>query len=225
MQIVVVALMLLATLCFLLKQTFLPWKSWVVVALAAAALAALSWPVAIQQSKSQIADWLSNTSLMADTAVLLTVEVALHVAFCLQRLRPASQRSSVLRRVLSIVVEYFPGLAFFAVVFSGLVMLIFTFTGVPFQRVAWVYAVSLSVAIPLVVLALRKMIPDEESRLELLFMLDVLMAVLGIVATVNGRTSVVGTDNLNLPSFVAMLSIVAFGAALGLLMHKVKRKS
>ena len=46
MQIVVVTLMVLAALCFLLKQTFLSWWSVAVNTLFAAALAVLSWPVA-----------------------------------------------------------------------------------------------------------------------------------------------------------------------------------
>ncbi len=223
MQIVVVTLMVLAALCFLLKQTFLSWWSVAVNTLFAAALAVLSWPVAIQQSKTQISDWLANTSLMADTAVLLTVEVALHIVFCMQKVMPEQKKSNFFQKMTAKVIEYFPGLLFFAVVFCGLVMLIFTFTGVPFQRVAWLYALSLVLFLPAVVFFFKKIIPDKESRLELLFMLNVFMAALGIVATVNGRTSVVGTDNLNVGSLLAVLSVVMLGAVLGIMLHKIKK--
>ena len=40
-------------------------------------------PYAIQQSKTQIADWLADVQLMLDTSVVLTVEVALQMAFCM----------------------------------------------------------------------------------------------------------------------------------------------
>lgn len=40
-------------------------------------------PYAIQQSKTQIADWLADAQLMLDTSVVLTVEVALQMAFCM----------------------------------------------------------------------------------------------------------------------------------------------
>ncbi len=76
MDTVVLVLMLLIAFNFLLKQTF--WKTVAVGIIATVALfAGLMWPYAIEQSKTQIADWLGNTALMLDTSVLLTIEVSL----------------------------------------------------------------------------------------------------------------------------------------------------
>ena len=47
------------------------------IAVVATLFVGLMWPYAIQQSKTQIADWLANVQLMLDTSVVLTVEVAL----------------------------------------------------------------------------------------------------------------------------------------------------
>ena len=76
MNTVVLVLMLLTAFNFLLKQTF--WKVIAVCVIAAicAAFAGLMWPYAIEQSKTQIANWLSNQPLMLDTAVLLSVRSA-----------------------------------------------------------------------------------------------------------------------------------------------------
>ena len=68
MDTVVLVLMLLTAFNFLLKQTF--WKLIAVGIIAAicAVFAGLMWPYAIEQSKTQIANWLSNQPLMLDTS-------------------------------------------------------------------------------------------------------------------------------------------------------------
>lgn len=83
MDTVVLVLMLLIAFNFLLKQTF--WKTVAVgiIATVAALFAGLMWPYAIEQSKTQIADWLGNTALMLDTSVLLTIEVSLQMAYAM----------------------------------------------------------------------------------------------------------------------------------------------
>ena len=74
MDTVVLVLMLLTAFNFLLKQTF--WKLIAVGIITAicAVFAGLMWPYAIEQSKTQIANWLSNQLLMLDTSVLLSVD-------------------------------------------------------------------------------------------------------------------------------------------------------
>lgn len=64
MDTVVLVLMLLTAFNFLLKQTF--WKLIAVGIITAicAVFAGLMWPYAIEQSKTQIANWLSNQPLM-----------------------------------------------------------------------------------------------------------------------------------------------------------------
>ena len=71
MDTVVLVLMILTAFNFLLKQTF--WKAMAVgiLSIACALFAGLTWPYAIEQSKTQIADWLGNPSLMLDTSVFL----------------------------------------------------------------------------------------------------------------------------------------------------------
>ncbi len=83
MDTVVLVLMLLTAFNFLLKQTF--WKLIAVGIIAAicAVFAGLMWPYAIEQSKTQIANWLSNQPLMLDTSVLLSVEVCIQMAYAM----------------------------------------------------------------------------------------------------------------------------------------------
>ena len=118
MNTVVLVLMLLTAFNFLLKQTF--WKVIAVCVIAAicAAFAGLMWPYAIEQSKTQIANWLSNQPLMLDTAVLLSVEVCVQMAYAMLAVHvandyPVKPRMIVMYRFL----RWFPGLLIFPVLF------------------------------------------------------------------------------------------------------------
>ena len=185
MKTVVLALMALVSFGFLLKQTFLSWKWTLGVALVAALGVGFSWPLAIEQSKTQIADWLSNPALMADTAVLLTIEVALQMAFCVVEATYGAQTDLPWRKKLLFnALRCFPGLLFFVVLFSLLVTLIFALPGVSFPLIAWSLGGAVLLLVPAFVWLLRKLMPETDLRLELLFLINALMAGLGIVATV-----------------------------------------
>ena len=204
MDTVVLVLMLLIAFNFLLKQTF--WKTVAVgiIATVAALFAGLMWPYAIEQSKTQIADWLGNTALMLDTSVLLTIEVSLQMAYAM----------------LAVHV----GLLIFPVLFSGLVYLIFAFPGTPFTTVAWMYAACVLIAIPVGRWLLLYLLPEKELRLELFFLTNALVAILGIVATVNGRTSVAGVSEVNWGALAGVGGITIIGSAIGLVWRRVKKR-
>ena len=90
MDTIVLILILLTAFNFLLKQTF--WKPVAVGAATGIAtiFVILLWPYAIEQSKTQIADWLSDNQLMLDTSVVLTLEIVVQMAFCLLAVHVAS---------------------------------------------------------------------------------------------------------------------------------------
>ena len=114
MQTLVFVLMLLVCFNFLLKQTYN--KRWAVgiTTLACALWTGLSWPYAILQSKTQIADWLANPALMLDTSVILSVEICMQLAFCLLAVHLMTG-GTVPRRTLWIYrfLRWFPGFLIF----------------------------------------------------------------------------------------------------------------
>ena len=122
MDTVVLVLMLLTAFNFLLKQTF--WKLIAVGIITAicAVFAGLMWPYAIEQSKTQIANWLSNQPLMLDTSVLLSVEVCIQMAYAMLAVHVANDYPVKPRMILMYrFLRWFPGLLIFPVLFSGLV--------------------------------------------------------------------------------------------------------
>ena len=111
--------------------------------------------------------------------------------------------------------EVFPGVAGFpcAVQCSG--DDIFLLPGVSFQVVAWVLAVVLLVLTPVFTYGLRWLLPERPIRLELLFLVEVLLGLMGIIGTVNGRTAVAGFNSFDALSLLGVIAIVIVGMAIG----------
>lgn len=224
MDTVIWILVLLTAFNFLLKQTFWPLRAVCGSAVVAAGFVVAMWPLAIEQSRTQIADWLSSPVWMLDTAVILTVEVALQMAFCLLSVHVAN--FSPVKRKMKLawqLLYYFPGVLILAVLFFGLTQLIFALPGVSFQQVAWGFGGFVLVAVPIGRWLMKKMVPEEDLRLELLFLTNALVAVLGIVATVNGRTAVESVATVNWWAFGGCIGIFVIGAGLGMIGRRLKR--
>ena len=225
METVVFVLMILVCFSFMLKQTYRKNRSVAVIAVVCALFTGLMWPYAIEQSKTQIADWLADTALMLDTAVLLTLEVILQMTFCMlaahvQTSGPLRKRTLWMYRAL----RWFPGILIFPVLFSALVALIFAFPGVSFSLLSWSMAAGILILIPAGTWLLRRVMPEKDVRLELLFLVNALIAVLGVVATVNGRTAVAGISGADWSALAALIVIVVLGALAGFVAYHIKLK-
>lgn len=224
METVVLLIMFMVCLSYLLKLSFM--RPWLLIAESAVAaiftLWALDW--AIGQSKTQISDWLGNPELMLDTSVLLTIDVALQIAFCI--VHAAAQRTKA-GRILSLVLLVVPGILIFPVLAAALTELIFSLPGTDFDTVGRSMAAAVLVLAPILSYGLKYLLPDSEQRLELVFYINCIIAMLGIVATVNGRTAVAGVSELNLPALGAMAGIAIVTAAIGLILfnRKLKKQS
>lgn len=223
MQTLVLVLILLVCFNFMLKQTYS--KRWAVAAVSiiCALFVGLAWPYAIEQSKTQIADWLANPALMLDTSVILSIEVCIQLSFCMLAVHmmtggTAKPRTLWMYRLLRL----FPGFLIFPVLFSGLVALIFSFPGTSFSTLAWGMAAGVLILIPSGTILLRCLLPEKELRLELLFLTNALTAILGIVATVNGRTAMKGTSEVEWSAFFGLICLVAAGGLAGMLIRKYK---
>ena len=227
METVVKLAMVLVSLSFVLKLTGYKLRQLLLMALLCALFVGFSWQFAAEQSKTAIASWLSDRELMQDIAVLMTLDVALQMAYCLMAVNlmnsgPLKRRTILVYKLLRL----FPGIMVFLVLFSLLVSCVFAFPGVSFPLISWCMAAAVLVLLPLAVLGVRKLLPEKEIRLELLFLSNALTAVLGVIATVNGTTASESVDSVDYPATAAVFGIVLLGAALGFLLYRIKsRKS
>ena len=72
-------------------------------------------------------------------------------------------------------------------------------------------------------LFLRYLLPEKELRLELLFLTNALTAILGIIATVNGRTAVTGVSEVDWGALTGLIIMLAGGGLIGLVIYKYRR--
>lgn len=221
METVVIIIMVAVGLSFILKLTFHRLSGAIALALVAAAFVFLTYDDATSQSKTQIADWLQNPSLMLDTSVWLTVDVAFQICFCIMAAKKMTQKLSKKEKIAYEICIWIPGLLIFPVLFAALTQLIFTLPGIDFALIGWSTTAAVFVALPLMAYFVRWLLPEADIRLELLFMVNMLIAALGIVATVNGRTAAVGTNSIDWYALSAVFGLLAIGGIAGLFINRV----
>lgn len=213
--------MLLVVLSFVLKHTFSGYVTLAVMAVVCALFIGFLWPVAIEQSRTQIADWLQRPALMRDTSVLLCMDVALSIAYCMLAayLRTAGKvkKSTIWGYRL---LRLYPGVTIFMVLFSLLVTAVFSFPGRDFATVAWTLAVIVAVVFLLCVSGVRWLLPEKELRLELMFLLNLFIAMMAVVVTVNGTTAVQGVGEIEWLPLATVVGLVALGTAAGWLIWR-----
>lgn len=225
MESVVLVMMILVCFNYILKQTYRKVYSIAFSAIVCALFVGLMWPYAIEQSKSQISDWLANSALMLDIAVILTLEVAVQMAFCV--LSAHIQTSGKVKPItiwVYRVLRWFPGVLIFPVLFSLLVSAIFALPGVSFSLIAWVLATIVFIVIPLAAWEVKWLLPEKEIRLELLFLSNALIAILGVIATVNGQTAVAGISDVDWNALGGVVSLLICGLVLGVIAYRIKLK-
>ena len=220
METVVVVLMIVVCFNYLLKQTYRKPYFVLLSALIAAGFMALAWPYAIEQSKTQITDWLNNPSLMRDTSVILSIDVILQMTFCMVAAHVMTTGKIKTRTLyLYKVLRWFPGILIYPVLFCILVATIFSFPGRSFEGVAYTLGAVCFVAIPALSWFIKWLLPEKELRLELLFLCNALIAILGIISTVNGQTAVEGQSEVNWSALGGLVILLVVGALLGYLLR------
>ncbi|MBR1799530.1 MAG: hypothetical protein IJ761_06515 [Bacteroidales bacterium] len=225
MQAVVVIMLLLAAVSFVVKQSLSPtgWRVGWAIALSVAI--GFSWPLAIAQSKTAIAAFLQSPSMMADVAVVVTVEVSLMMAYCISGATSlGTDRPRWHTRVLRWLLNIYPGVLSFLSLFSILVWLIFAMPGTSFARLSWMLGAATAIVMPLLSWLLSRLLPSRRTRIEMLFAVNVVLAALGVVATVNGRTAVVGTTSIQLPQLLTVVAITVAGSLVGMAFRKRRLK-
>ena len=226
MQSVVIILLLLGTLSFAVKLSLKKLWQWIVWAVLTALATGLSWPIASAQSKTQIADFLQSPTMMADASVLLTLEVGLMVAYCIMAgaEADASVSQKPLRKVGRWLLEAFPGLTVFVAIFAVLTQLMFTLTGTSFALTSWLTAAGVLVLVSALAWVVGMLLPERTLRLELLFVVNLVMGGLGIVATVNGRTAVEGNATVGWMQLLTVVGLCLVGVVAGLAIRKFKSR-
>ena len=214
MELVVVIIMALVSLSFLLRLTSLPLVIQLAMAVLLALVPILGYDLASELSKTQIADWLNTPTLMLDVSVWLTVDVALQLAACFLSKNTRAGR----------MLKYFPGILIFPTVFSLLTSMLFLLPGIGFLTIGYGLGIMLIITIPLFVWVVKYILPEEELRIELIFLINIVIAALGVITTVKGTTKAAGSNEVNLLAFGAFVALLLVGLGGGVLIFKFLNK-
>lgn len=226
MKTVVLFIMIQVCFNFCLKQTFISFRQQCITSLVCALFVGFIWPVAIEQSSQQIESWLADQSLMLDTSVLLSLETLWQMAFCLVSAKLLYEdKPSRIVGFCAGVLRLLPGVLILLVLFASEVALIYALPGVGFSTVAWILAAAVLVAIPMISWLVRLLLPENDLRLEILFLCNAVLLLLGIVATVNGSTSFKGTDEIDWTALMAFLLLAFVCGSIGWLRYRKNIKS
>lgn len=225
METLAMVIMLLVAVAFVIKLTYHGPVGLAVTCVMGVLFVLLTWEYATVQSKTQITDWLSNSALMLDTSVVLTLDVAVQMVMCVLMAKKVTKGSlSRKSEALLELILWFPGILIFPVIFAALVKMMFALTGMDFALIGWSCAAVVAIGLPLAVYAVKWLLSDDDDRLELMFVVNGLIAVLGIIATVNGSTAAVGTNSVDLTALVGIFATLAIGTVCGYVINKIETK-
>lgn len=224
METVVLVIMMLVAVSFVLKLSCHSMAGIMALSLVAALFTAFGVDFASQQSKTLIADWLADPALMLDIAVVLTIDVFLQTVFCILYAQKATDPLSQRQEIALGITGWVPGLLIFPVLLALLVELVFSLPGVDFGLIGWSTAACVAILFPAAALGIRYILPEAELRAELIFLINLLIAALGIVATVNGRTAAAGTNEVEFGACVCVIALLAAGSCTGIILYRYMNK-
>lgn len=221
MEYILQILILFILIGSLLKLGF--WKFWQVCLFglfcAVFILGTCRW--AVLQSKTQLADFLNNTKIMQDTAVLITIEATLCFAFCFAELRAlfGAQKSKWWKTLL----RWYPGLLLLPVLFYLQTQLIFVLPGTDFSLISCMLAALVFVALPLLSYGVKRLCPEKELRLEVYFLVNLFICIIGLIATVNGNVTCVPVkEPVNMPAIILSTGLFLILFFSGIIWNKLK---
>ena len=180
MEYVFFALAVLITLSLLLKVSIFPKTGVVAVAVVFAVWIGMLTPWLTELSKPQLMSMLEQRDYLQNLSLLLIVEAVLMMTYCLHCFPSASLSPARLwwQRLLNV----YPGLMFGVVQGYVVGMLLFAWPGINFTTLQAGAAVSTLLLVPVGAWALRFLLPEKALRWELLFILNVFIILLSVVA-------------------------------------------
>ena len=191
--------------------------------LLSALMVGLAWRWAASHSGPQVLALLGNANEMLNVAVLLNVEVIVHLTFCI--LSAQRKNFTRLQNIVFQIVRLIPSLFVFLSFIALEVYTMVSNPGIDFQKIAWLMAIAIFIITPIATVGLRYLFPEKELRLEVIFHIAIMMMLMGVIATVNGRTAAVATDNTDVVSSLSVAALLMLGIAAGVLNFYIKKKA
>lgn len=222
MELIIQILMLFIAINGLLKLSF--WKPWQAAAFGLVCAAFLLWAqqYAITQSKTQLQDYLQNGKVMQNMAVLITIESVVGFAYCFIALRTINgEKTKKWLRWL----RWYPGLLLFPVLFYLLTQTIYAMPGRSFSTISYALAGAVFVAVPLLSALFKRMLPEEELRLEVYFLVTLFVSLIGLITTVDDVVVYAKSETpLHAKALIVSAALFVILFLMGVLWDKIRWK-
>jgi hypothetical protein len=221
MQYIIQIFILFVLIGSVLKLSF--WKFWqaALFGCICAGFIVVSCRWAILQSKTQWDGFLGNAAVMQDAAVWISIESTLCFAFCFVELGhpDGGEGKKRWKRLL----RWYPGLLLFPALFYLQTQLIFALPGISFTALSYVFAAGVLVALPLLSRLAKRLYSERDGRLEVYFLANLFICLIGLISTVNGNTNYPAVkEPLNLKALLWSLGLFAGFFIAGILLNKLK---
>lgn len=220
MELIIQILMLFILINCIVKLSF--WKQWQVAIFGLICAAFIIWSCqyAVLQSKTQLADYLKNTGVMQDSAVLITIESAVCFVFCFAALREMFGKKK--KRWIQ-PLYWYPSLLIFPVLFYLLTQIIFAMPGTDFNTISYLLAGGVFIGLPLLSYLVRYLYPERELRLEVYFLVSLFVCIIGLITTVNGNVTYAAVEEpVNIKALLLSFALFASAFLIGVIWNKVK---
>lgn len=198
------------------------WKPWQMIVFSVICSVFVVWTCqyAILQSKTQLNDYLNNTKVLQDSAVLITIESAICFGFCFVALR---EKIGAKTKIGAKLLYSYPSLLMFPVLFYLLTQLIFAFPGIDFTFISYVLAGIVLLGIPLLSCFVKYFCAEKELRLEVCFLVSLFVCIIGLITTVNGNVTYAATEeSINVKALLMSLLLFASSFIIGFVWNRVK---
>ena len=220
MELIISILMLFIVMNCVMKVSFWKWWQAALFGVVCGVFVAATYPYAILQSKTQIADYLGHTVALQDMAVVITIESVICFAYCVAVLRGwFGQREKWWVKPL----KWYPSLLVFPVLFYLQTELIFSFSGVSFTALSYGLAVAVVVLLPLLCAFFRYLLPEKDLRLEVHFLVSLFVCIIGLLTTVNGNVTYQAVEEpTNWKALAVSFGVFLILFLIGMIWNKLK---
>lgn len=193
MEILIYTLIVFVLLSCTFKLSQWGWTARIVFGALLAAFVVWSEQYAVQQSKTQLADYLDNITALQNMAVVVTIDsvFCFGYAFCYFQDMYTTKQSDMAATKKNhwwlTILKWYSSLLMFPVTFYAFTQTLFVAVGVDFSTTTWAFAAACLVGLPLIAEGCKWLVPEQDGRVEMQLLSGCFVCVLGLISTESGK--------------------------------------
>lgn len=187
MEILIYTLIVFVLLSCAFKLSQWGWTARIVFGALLAAFVVWSERYAVQQSKTQLADYLANATALQNMAVVVTIDSVFCFGYAFCHFQDMYDTAQPRDRWWLTVLKWYPSLLMFPVTFYAFTQTLFVAVGVDFSTTTWAFAIACLVGLPLMAEGCKWLVPERDGRVEMQLLAGCFVCVLGLISTESGK--------------------------------------